>query len=392
MPHSQTRDKQNTALDGVRGFAALLVLFVHFNANLAKFFAATPALAWASEILGGFGRAGVGIFYTMTGYFIYAQLMSKDQPYFQFVRRRIRRIYPVFFVVFCMYLTLFALVPSVNKFKGMSALDAAKVIVQNALLLPGVFEINPRVITVAWTLSYIVLFYLTAPLLVRVFRLKKIGKRPTLLVLVLMWFGYAAASVWWNASPRPLMFFTGMVLYQVSDSRLTAAPRKQWEVLSFVAMALALVFSWIYYSHRTWLYLPVSDRLIRQLLISAAIVPFLMYCIYHHHGLVFKAMSNRVLTLLGRLSYSWYLIQGITLYGIVFGLGALGVRQLGYAGFAGVLVGTVLANLGAAYVLFRTVEKPFSIDVKKPVAAGVPSPALGEPVLSQAAAATNAEG
>jgi peptidoglycan/LPS O-acetylase OafA/YrhL len=387
MPHSQTRDKQNTALDGVRGFAALLVLLVHFHSNLAKYFSATPVLAWTSEILGGFGRMGVGIFYTMTGYFIYAQLMSKDQPYFQFVRRRIRRIYPVFFVVFCMYLALFAMVPRVNKFKGMSPGTSAKAILENALLLPGVFDINPRVITVAWTLSYIVLFYLTAPIIVRVFRLKKIGKRPTLLVLVLMWFAYAGASVWWNASPRPLMFFTGMVLYQVSDSRLTAVPSKRAEITSFVAVVLGLFFSWLYYSHRNWLYLPISDRLLRQLILSATIVPFLMYCIYHRHGLVFGAMSNRLLTLLGRVSYSWYLIQGISLYAITFLLSMLGVRELGYAGFVGVLIGTVLTNLAAAYILFRTVEKPFSIDVKKPAAAVIQASAAGEPAMVQAASA-----
>jgi exopolysaccharide production protein ExoZ len=386
MPHSHTRTQQNTALDGIRGFAALLVLLVHFNSNLNVFFTATPALTWAAEILGGFGRAGVGIFYTMTGYFIYAQLMSKEQPYFQFVRRRIRRIYPVFFAVFCLYLALFAIVPSVNKLKGLSASEIATIVVQNLTFFAGLLQ-KPMVVTVSWTLSYIVLFYLTAPIFVKVFRLKTIGKRPALGVLIVAWLAYGATCVWWDASPRPLMFFTGMILYQVSDSRLTAVPKKRWELLVFVAVALALVFSWIYYSHRAWLYLPFTPRLIRQIVISAALVPFFIYTIYHHHGLVFKTMSFKPLVQLGKLSYSWYLIQGIALYAMTFGLSFLHVKQLSYAGFLGTLLGTIGLNAVFAYVLYHLIEKPFSIVVKKPVGAAPGAEIVAFPNAQQSAAA-----
>ena len=363
MHLEHNRTQQNTALDGLRGFAALLVLFVHSHTALKGFVSQTPALGWTSEILGGFGRAGVGIFYALTGYLIFAQLMSKEQLYFKFVWRRITRIYPVFFAVFCLYMVLFAMFPAVNKLRGMSMTEAGIVIVQNLLLLPGVFKM-PQLITVAWTLSFIMFFYLTAPLYVKLLRLRKLKKRPVLFLLIATWFAYAACCAWFDFSPRPLMFITGMILYQVADSRLVMAPGKGWESVSFFGVLMALVFAWIYHAHQNWLFLPIEPPLLRQLVISAAMVPFFMYCIYHY-GLVHRVMSNRVFVGLGKLSYSWYLVQGITLYALLFALARVDVKQVGYLGFSGLWLGAIVANGVAAYVLYRLVEKPFSIDRRR---------------------------
>jgi exopolysaccharide production protein ExoZ len=363
MHLEHNRTQQNTALDGLRGFAALLVLLVHFHTAFVSFVSQSPALAWTSEILGGFGRAGVGIFYALTGYLIFAQLMIKDQPYFKFVWRRIIRIYPVFFAVFCCYLVLFVMFPQVNKLKGLNPGDAALVIVQNLLLLPGVFKL-PQLITVAWTLSFIMAFYLIAPLYVKVFRLRRLKKRPVLFLLVAAWLAYAACCAWLNFSPRPLMFITGMILYQVADSRLVMAPGKVWESVSFLGVLLTLTFAWLFHAHRAWLFLPVEPNLLRQLIISAGMVPFFMYCIYHY-GLVHRVMSNLVFVKLGKLSYSWYLVQGLTLHASLLLVSKLGVKQVGAPGFIGLLLGAVLANWLGAIILHHLVEKPFSIDRKQ---------------------------
>ena len=69
-----------------------------------------------------------------------------------YAKRRVQRIYPVFLVVFAIYIMLSFIFPSESKLPE-GYVEIVKYILQNLLLLPGVFNIEP-LITVAWSLSY----------------------------------------------------------------------------------------------------------------------------------------------------------------------------------------------------------------------------------------------
>jgi peptidoglycan/LPS O-acetylase OafA/YrhL len=117
-----------------------------------------------SLIFGEHRSSGVDLFFVLSGYLIYGAVIRKKVSHLTFFRRRVERIYPTFLCVFAIYLVLSILFPEENKIPARS-LAAAIYILQNALLLPGIFHIQP-IITVAWSLSYELFYYLSLPVLV----------------------------------------------------------------------------------------------------------------------------------------------------------------------------------------------------------------------------------
>jgi exopolysaccharide production protein ExoZ len=139
-------------MEGLRGFAVFLVFLVHY-ASLSG-----PMIAWVSWLRQGveavhiIGNVGVDLFFVLSGYLIYGTLISKPRNFFSFMKRRVWRIYPVFLVVFAIYFVLSFVFPSESKIPN-SLTGGAIYLLQNLLLLPGVFSIPPMIF-VAWSLSY----------------------------------------------------------------------------------------------------------------------------------------------------------------------------------------------------------------------------------------------
>jgi len=101
------------ALDGIRGAAILMVLFVHFNneAVLVEHFSTFGALISKMFIAGG---VGVDLFFILSGFLITGILVDTKnrQKYFvNFYMRRALRIFPLYYgvlvVFFVIYPTLF---------------------------------------------------------------------------------------------------------------------------------------------------------------------------------------------------------------------------------------------------------------------------------------------
>lgn len=82
-------------MEGMRGFAALLVFFVHFNALFHGYFEPGPTLK-LFEFVGAFGHTGVDVFFVLSGFLIYGIVFGGRQTYAQFLRHRVRRLYPCF--------------------------------------------------------------------------------------------------------------------------------------------------------------------------------------------------------------------------------------------------------------------------------------------------------
>ena len=94
-------------MEGLRGFAVLLVFFVHYMALIEPWLG--DDAAWAetvSLVVADVGNAGVDLFFMLSGYLIYGSLLARPQPYGLFLRRRIERLYPTFLVVFLVILYL----------------------------------------------------------------------------------------------------------------------------------------------------------------------------------------------------------------------------------------------------------------------------------------------
>ncbi len=129
--------------------------------GLVRHTAGTKALI---EGVHSVGNTGVDLFFVLSGYLIYGALINKASPYLRFMLRRVLRIYPVFLVMMAIYLLLCWAFPQNSKLPARVD-DAVIYVAQNLLLLPGMTGIKP-LITVAWSLSYEMFYYLLAPVVI----------------------------------------------------------------------------------------------------------------------------------------------------------------------------------------------------------------------------------
>jgi len=210
-------------LDSLRGFAVLLIFFVHYYALMGHWLAphgTSEALAHFSE---GIAHSGTDLFFTLSGYLIYGSLMARERPLGRYIARRFRRIYPTFLFVVGVYLLIFMLDPAVSKLPGQVVQNVLYVLA-NLALLPGLFPIEP-IVTPAWALSYLALFYISAPLLVWGLRLRRWQRRQRALLFVSLAAVLFAWGYLYGGPVRLAMFLAGMMLYEFrpQNPRITGA-------------------------------------------------------------------------------------------------------------------------------------------------------------------------
>ncbi len=213
-----------TGLEGLRGLAVTLVFFVHLELVTAPY---TPAGSLTETLSVGFqnaGSVGVDIFYALSGYLIYGGLIQKEQAFRPYMARRVQRIYPTFLFILGLYVILSFAVPSESKL-GPNPLAWPLVIGFNALLLPGVFP-GERMITVAGTLSFEMLFYLTVPWVITRFGLRgRTGEQR-----VSFWIRAGALIALFvlpvnSPHQRIMMFVAGIFLWEYMDRRRPSSDR-----------------------------------------------------------------------------------------------------------------------------------------------------------------------
>jgi len=209
---SSSASHRSPQIDALRGCALLLIFFVHYTSLTAYWLPPESLSAGLTRIVAGIAHAGTDLFFTLTGYLVYGSLMSRDRPVLPYIRRRFGRIYPTFLFVMGVYLIAFMIDPADNKLPP-HFWPAIAYIAANLLLLPGLFPIGP-IVTPAWSLSYLALFYIAAPTMVAVLGLRhrERWQRAALflsLAALLFLSGY-----FFGGHVRLAMFCAGMMLYE----------------------------------------------------------------------------------------------------------------------------------------------------------------------------------
>ncbi len=370
------RSKRVLAMEGIRGLAVLLVFCVHYHAAFSTHLAAGSLTYAVSSFWENVGHSGVELFFVLSGYLIYGVVIKRRIVYGEFIKRRIQRIYPTFSCVFVIYLALSFFFPSENKIPS-APIEAGIYILQNFLLLPGIFNIQ-ALITVAWSLSYEFFFYLFLPLLIAMFgmrRWKGSSRSVLFIALTLAYTTYCLIGPY--ARYRLIMFFSGVLLYEaVNTYNFCKNPTPRSD--HYVLLALVLTFPLIYIlsARPTFFrFLPLASEyggIYRELVLFVSFFVLILFCI-NSNSLLKNIFSWTPLRWLGNVSYSYYLIHGLTIKAIA--LVVYSFFQLADPGiiFWVSLPVSFFLTLVSSTMLFIFVEKRFSLVSAAPMLTNVSS-------------------
>lgn len=362
MPESASR---NLPMEGLRGFAVLLVFFVHYHALFGFLVDPASTSHAVSGFLWSIGHSGVDLFFVLSGYLIYGTVIKRARGYWPFMRRRIERIYPTFLAVFAVYLAMSLLFPAKSKLPAETA-AAVKYVVQNLLLLPGMFNIEP-LITVAWSLSYEFFYYLFIPVLVGLTAMRK--WRPSwraLFFLILAVVFTIVCIVGWTNHIRLVMFISGILLFEARHSFGWGQNRSRGVQLAVIVGTL-VTFPLIYalWSHPglfpIWPSNLRSGEIVRIIVLFFSFFAFTLIT-FNPATVLGRVFSWTPVRWLGNMSYSYYLIHGLALNG----LSLVAVAKLSGSGHSPLLFWAIMpvafaVTLMTSAVLFWLVERRFSL-------------------------------
>lgn len=351
-------------MEGLRGFAVFLVFLVHYTTLVAPWVIKDSPLDEVLRIVRVMGNAGVDLFFVLSGYLIYGSLLARRQLFLDFIRRRIARIYPAFCAVFALYLILSFLYPAESKLPK-AALDAWLYLCQNFLLLPGLFAIEP-IVTVAWSLSYEMMYYLVIPVIMALFGLRARSRAFRVAFFLLVGIAMAAYLAVYGGHVRLIMFIVGILLYEALQDGSIPAPRSRFALLALLGGLIATVLPFI----------GNGAAVVKELLLCWSFGIVCYTCFLHPDGALARGFSRTPLRWLGNMSYSYYLLHGLTLKaGFMFLFAA--VPQVKYSTLAVIVAmpGMFALTLLSSACLFLLIERPFSLvpaTRKSMVIAGLP--------------------
>jgi peptidoglycan/LPS O-acetylase OafA/YrhL len=351
-------------MEGLRGFAVLLVFLVHYEARVEPWIAEDAPLLALAHSVHAIGNCGVDLFFLLSGYLIYGSLLARHQSFLKFFARRLQRIYPAFTAVFAVYVALSFLLPSESKIPGD---NAALYLLANYLLLPGLFPIQPMII-VAWSLSYEMFYYLALPVLVALVKLRDRTVRWRVMFFLAITVALSAYIALNGGPIRLIMFIAGIVLYEAINNTELSASSTAGLCALIAGLACAL-----------WSVMDdPAGEVLKVVVLFAAFFVFCLACFRTQRAWLPAAFSWTPLRWLGNMSYSYYLMHGLALKGAFLALS----RILPPTGRESVLHWVLLLPMLAltlipSAALFLMIERPFSLS----------RASRGDTALSQAASA-----
>jgi peptidoglycan/LPS O-acetylase OafA/YrhL len=333
-------------MEGLRGFAVFLVFLVHFVGLMEPWIMENSALIAFTRGLDAIGNTGVDLFFVLSGYLIYGSLIARPLPFVRFMSRRIQRIYPAFIAVFVIYIALSFVFPEENKIPA-PATEGMIYLVQNFLLLPGLFSIEP-IITVAWSLSYEMFYYLAIPLLITLFRLRDRSAiwRVSFFSIIAVATAIYCAS--YGGPVRLIMFVSGILLHEAMNSRNIPTPNS---FFGLFALAFGLAAT-----------LPPMAESIKTAILFASFFVLCLACFRNPSTWLPRTFSWTPFRWLGNMSYSYYLLHGLALKaGFLVVAIVLPAANYGPWFFWALLPAMFALTLIPTAILFLAVERPLSL-------------------------------
>jgi exopolysaccharide production protein ExoZ len=337
-------------MEGLRGFAVFLVFLVHYVTFIDPWLAPNSLLGSFAAAIHTIGNSGVDLFFVLSGYLIYGSLISKPQPFLRFLSRRIERIYPAFVAVFSAYVVLSFIIPSESKIPA-PAFAGSVYLIQNFLLLPGILPIEPM-ITVAWSLSYEMFYYLVIPLVISLFGLRHRSVEWRLRFFFIIVTAAGAYCAAFGGPVRLIMFVSGILLFETMERRRIRAPGGAFALLALCAGLMGTLLPWQ----------GSGAGALKSIILFVSFFVLCFSCFSYPTSSLGMVFSWTPLRWLGNMSYSYYLLHGISLKATFLCLSFfLPVTELGPLFFWGLLAPMFALTLVPTAALFLLVERPFSL-------------------------------
>lgn len=326
-------------IQAARGAAVFLVMLFHAS-QVGQQYYETNFLG-ISEM----GRSGAyTFFFVLTGYMMYALYrhhFGNPHMFGTFLLKRFYRIYPLYWIVMAAIIPVYFVVPSF----GLGFEREPSAIVQSLLLWP---QAHVPILVVAWSLSYIVLFY-------AVFSLGFLFKEKVLIAIFSSWmtiiilnlFGWIqlkdSVPIQFLFSYYHLQFVMGMLV--AAGTRYISSKHSLWWIGSGIGVYVAL---WaIRYGLASIPYL--------DLLYTAGSV-MLLAGIAAWQGAEHRFLKP--LEAMGNASYSILLIS-LPAMSIMFKL-ARSAHLADLIGAACTIIVCLMSALGICLLFYRGVERPLN--------------------------------
>lgn len=375
------------AMEGLRGIAALMVFLVHYAAFTRPWVGYEGPTSDVWMVFFNGGRLGVDVFFVLSGYLIYSLLLARPLPIVDFARRRVRRIYPTFLAVFALYVVLSVLAPAHSKLPA-DPTDAVVYLLQNLLLLPGLFDIRPMV-AVAWSLSYEIAYYLVAPVIVWALDMRAMApwKR------VLIWSAVGGLLILEHEHSIAALFTVGILMYELiafqkARGRKGHGGALRSRLIDVAAVAVVGAAISVILALEGSAETDVARPVVIGAVIAAGVGSFALgYAALGCDGWTARLLSTAPLRWMGNVSYSFYLIHSVALR-VVFTAVAMVVPAGAQSSwvFWAMFVPALAVSSAAALALFMLVERPLSLAPTRRGRAAVPPLATPIPASPSAEA------
>lgn len=346
-----SHNKHNTisSMEGMRGFAVFLVFLVHYMTLVEPWLVFDSLVHRISIYVRQIGNVGVDLFFVLSGYLIYGMLIKKKIIFGKYIARRIQRIYPVFTVVFFIYILLSFVFLNESKIPN-DWVRALIYVLQNYFLLPGIFDIKP-IITVAWSLSYEFFYYFAMPFMVMILSMR--SWQPRFRFVFFIFFSLLAfgCSFFYSGYIRLLMFIPGVLVFESLNNLFVNKSAPLGILNLFIILMVSPVFDH-YGFNGVWKYI----------LMYFFLYVFFLDCFFCG-SLSYKVFSLKYIRWLGNMSYSYYLIHGLALkaFFMLFEFFYPAGKDC-YSLLWILIVPSFMITLLPSVLLFVFIEKPYSLN------------------------------
>ena len=329
-------NKYFTFIDGLRGLSVILVFLFHIKIFEKNIF-----------LEGGF--LGVDIFFVISGFVITHILLVDNHKLLDdkkvFFIKRFRRLIPTLIIVLCLVLFISIFYTSENVLEKINQSAFANFFqLQNFLffLQTGYFELNSneRPLIHTWSLAIEWQFYIFFPFILRI--LINNRKLFTSIIIILICISEFLSKVDSNLNfyftiPRIWELLLGSYIYTLENKELDFLKKIKIifypSVLSSILILLNVNEFERHPSIITFIFLIPLIFILKEEILSK------------EKKLIYLFIDNRILTRLGKISYSFYLIHYPAMYFLKFYFYNMGVIQSTVCSFLMTLLVSVLFYL-----------------------------------------------